>query len=164
MTRSTCPSCGYEAEDQRQPDTEDVYSEACYDCFTQVLARSYCDISYRRVHQMVVDAYTVQHPGRSDRRGATQAIALCLMTLCLFLEEGVDPGEGPRLPKAMADHPVFHSLVPPDLRGLPTAADVLAADASEYQRLVRTWAGRVWQAWGPHHATIRQWLAEGAYR
>jgi Family of unknown function (DUF5946) len=60
---------------------------------------------------------------------------------------------------------VFHHLPPPDLRGLPAAADVLAAkDAAEHERLVRWWAARVWQAWEPHHATVRKWLIDGAYR
>jgi hypothetical protein len=165
VTTSTCPSCGYQTEDTRQPDPDAVYSPACYDCFTQLLARSYSDVTYRRVHQMLVDAYNVQHPDRPDRRGAVQAVAVCLMTLCLFVEDGVDPAQGPRLHKAMADHPVFHHLPPPDLRCLPTAADVVAAkDAVGHERLVRWWAGRVWRAWAPHHATVRKWLVDGAYR
>lgn len=163
MTTSTCPSCGYRAEDPRPSDGR-PYSPACHDRFTELLARSYTDDDYRPVHQLLVDAYHVQHPDRPDRRGATQSVAVCLMTLCLFIEDGVDPTEGPRLHKDMADRPVFHHLPPPDLRGLPTAADILAATGpADYARLVWRWAERVWQAWAPHHATVRSWLAAGAY-
>ncbi|MBN6058524.1 hypothetical protein JYK22_41780, partial [Nonomuraea sp. RK-328] len=89
-------------------------------------------------------------------------MALCLMTLCLFVEDGADPREGPALHKRMmTGRPdYFHRLRPPRLDGLLTAADVLAArDAAEHARLVRAWGRDLWRAWEPHHATIRAWNA-----
>jgi hypothetical protein len=140
-----------------------VRSAACYICFTRLLARSYSDTARRPVHQLLVDAYGAQHPGDGARR-CVQGVALSLMTLCLFLEDGVDPARGPKLHNEMATRPVFHRLDPPVSRGQMTAADVLAAhDADEHRALVREWARQVWRAWAPHHATVRAWLEKGGY-
>lgn len=40
----------------------------------------------------------------------------------------------------------------------PGGADVLvASDADDHERLVRTWGAQVWRAWEPHHAVVRDW-------
>ncbi len=129
--------------------------------YGELLARSYGDPAYRGVHQMVVDAYAAQHAGGTTRR-EVQTVALCLMTLCLFLEEDVDPKAGPLLHKQMAlNRPHFHWLEPPPQEHISTVADVLdAKDAAEHWGAVRLWAGEVWRAWTPHHATIRLWNSQ----
>ncbi len=154
-----CPSCGLAAVDTGGPrPAEHAASAACFDRYGQLLARSYSNAAYRSAHQLVVDAYAAQHAGGTSRR-QVQTVALCLMTLCLFVEDGVDPRNGPRLHQLMVQHrPAFTWLQPPPQRDLLTVADVLgAADAAEHQRLVRDWAHQVWQAWQPHHLTVRQW-------
>jgi len=45
-------------------------------------------------HQLIVDAYAVQHPGGGDRR-AVQSVGIHLMTLAMFIEDGVDQGSAP---------------------------------------------------------------------
>ena len=154
---SACPSCGVTAEDSGDPAPEEhVASAACWAVYGQVLARSYTDPAYRAVHQIAVDAYTAQHAGGTSRR-EVQAVALCLMTLCLFVEDGVDPAMGPALHKRMVAHrPEFSWLAPPRQNHLMTVGDVLtASDADQHCRLVREWGRQVWQAWAPHHATVR---------
>jgi len=110
------------------------------------------------VHQTVVDAYAGQHAGGISRR-EVQSVGLCLMTLCLFVEDGVDPAQGPALHKqTVARRPDFDRLAPPDQRGLLTVVAVLSAhDTKKHRRLVRKWDRQVWQSWTPHHATIRAW-------
>ena len=156
---STCPGCGLSAPDVAGPAPEEhVASAACWAVYGQVLSRSYLDPGYRAVHQVVVDAYAAQHAGGTSRR-EVQTVALCLMTLCLFVEDGVDPAEGPALHKRMVAHrPELAWLQPPTQPGPTTVADVLTAqDAVEHRRLVREWGHQVWRAWAPHHATIRAW-------
>ncbi|MCP2166479.1 DUF5946 family protein [Goodfellowiella coeruleoviolacea] len=165
-TVSTCPGCGLSRPDAGGVGpTERTASAACAERYGELLARSYGIAEYRPVHQIVVDAYAAQHPGGTSRR-EIQRVALCLMTLCLFIEDGADPRDGPVLHKRMvATRPDFHRLDPPAHRGRLTVADVLAADsAAEHTRLVWAWGRDVWQAWAPHHATIRAWnrLALGA--
>jgi Family of unknown function (DUF5946) len=159
---STCPGCGLTAAEAGEPAPEEhSASAACWAVYGQLLARSYTDPDYRAVHQVLVDAYAAQHAGGSSRR-EVQSVSLCLMTLCLFVEDGVDPAQGPALHKEMVAHrPDFTWLAPPDQRGLMTVADVLSArDADEHRRLVREWGREVWRAWAPHHPTIRAWNAQ----
>ncbi|MEV7174605.1 DUF5946 family protein [Streptomyces sp. NPDC093224] len=164
-SRTVCSGCGLSAAATGDvlPDHPKASAE-CFALYTRLLARSYQDPAYRGVHQMVVDAYNTQHPEGTDHR-TVQGVGVCLMTLCLFLEEGVDPGAGPRLHKAMARNPVFAWLRPPPLHGLMTVADIVtAAGPSEHERLVREWCRQIWQAWTPHHHEVRRWIALGGYR
>ncbi len=157
-----CPGCGLITWETGGPaPAELIASPACYRLYGELLARDYSDPNYRRVHQMNVDAYAAQHAGGSSRR-EVQMVGLCLVTLCLFCDHGIDPAEGPALHKQMVAHrPDLTPLAPPPQHGLMTVADVLTArDAAEHERLVRQWACQVWQAWSPHHATIREWNAQ----
>ncbi len=110
---------------------------------------------------MQVDAYAVQHPGEPGRRAA-QSVGIHLMTLCLVLERGGDPHEGPRLHRRMVARPVFAWLEPPQQRGSVTVADVLTTrDASGHVAAAQEWGLSVWQAWADHHGTVRAWLDLG---
>jgi hypothetical protein len=153
------PGCGLTAPDTGGPARAELTaSPTCYRLYGELLARDHSDPDYRRVHQMNVDAYAAQHAGGTSRR-EIQTVGLSLMTLCLFCDHGIDPAEGPALHKQMFDHrPDFTWLAPPPQYGPMTVADVLTAhDAAEHENLVRQWACQVWQAWSPHHATIREW-------
>ncbi|WP_184786309.1 DUF5946 family protein [Phytomonospora endophytica] len=158
----TCPGCGLVTGESAGPvPSERHASPGCWELYETVLARSYGLTGYRPVHQIVVDAYIAQHPLSSTRRQIA-AVALCLMTLCLFVEKNADPRDGAALHKRMvAGRPDFHALPPPPAPGLVTVADVAAArDAEEHRRLVWAWGRAVWAAWEPEHETIRRWNAE----
>jgi len=96
-----CPGCGLvTADGDGDAPIDHVASAVCYRLYGELLARSYSDPNYRPVHQMLVDAYAAQHAGGTSR-GQVQTVALCLMTLCLFIENEIDPAQGPRLHKQM---------------------------------------------------------------
>ncbi|TKS96127.1 hypothetical protein E4U91_35745 [Streptomyces lasalocidi] len=160
-----CVGCGLSAASINAPlPVHPKASAECFALYTHLLARSYQDPAYQHVHQLIVDAYNTQHPEGTDNR-TIQGVGVCLMTLCLFLENGVDPREGPRLHKAMTQNPVFTWLKPPRLHGLMTVADIVTAtDPREHERLLWEWGRQVWQAWAPHHHEIRQWITRGGYR
>lgn len=154
-----CPGCGIPgSEPAGPPPAEHSASATCYGLYGTLLARSYSDPGFRRVHQLIVDAYAAQHAGGTSRR-EIQTVALCLMTLELFMEHDVDPADGPRLHQRMVlNRPPFHWLQPPPQRHLLTVADVLvAADEAEHERLARRWAHEIWEAWAAHRVTIHQW-------
>lgn len=163
MVTSACPGCGLvlpasptEADGPTHPYV--LSSAACWAACGAALARAYEDPVRREVLQVQVDAYAVQHPGAPGRRSA-QSVALHLLTLCLVLERGADPREGPRLHRAMAQRPVWPWLEPPADRGAHTVADVLVApDAVAHVERVRAWGASAWAAWEPHHATVRSWV------
>lgn len=157
-----CPGCGSVAASSgaAPPPTLDA-SAGCWARYGQLLARSYADPHRRGVHQLVVDSYVAQHPVAGGEPKHVRQLALCLMTLQLFVEEGHDVAHGPHLHKRMvANLPPMRALDPPGDRGATTVLDVLAAeDATDHHRLVRAWAREVWQAWDAHHDTVRAWNA-----
>ncbi len=115
-------------------------SPACWARYGEILAREFGDPDYFALHQVTVDTYAAQHPGVAERR-AIQSVGLHLMTLCVVLEDGADPREGPKLHRRMVRRPAFAWLDPPSMDGRLTVADVLPAEnPSEHGRLVRAWA------------------------
>lgn len=162
MSESPCPGCGLELPEVSTPSHRYIgASPACWALFGEVLAREYEDAAYFRVHQLTVDAYAAQHPGRPSRQ-SIRSVALHLATIALVVEQGADPAEGPRLHKRLArgDHPGW--LEPPADMGSITVADVSrASDPDAHEAVVRAWAGSVWRAWSAHHETIRKWTRVG---
>lgn len=154
-----CPGCGLSAVDSGiDPPPRYAASAGCWDRYGVLLARSYGDQAYRTVHQLIVDAYAVQHP-KAESPDQVRQVALCLMSLALFVEDGADVASGPQLHQAMAANlPDVHPLDPPAIDVAMTVDDVLlAGSAAEHERLVREWAGGMWRAWSAHHETIRGW-------
>jgi hypothetical protein len=114
-------------------------------------------------HQLVVDAYAVQHPDGEDPR-AVRSVAIHLMTLCLFIERGADPSLGTTLHRRMVEMPVFHRLVAPIDRGSTTVVDVpVTGTAAAARDAAHAWARSAWSAWSGHHETVRRWLAESGF-
>jgi hypothetical protein len=85
-------------------------------------------------------------------------VALHLTTLCLFVEEGVDPRRGSELHQRMVRRLPVRWLEPPADRGNVTAATVAAMHMpGEYTDAAWLWARETWRAWSAHHATVREW-------
>lgn len=158
---SVCPGCGLVLpvwEGPTHPYT--ASSPACWALYGEVLAREYSDPAYSGVHQITVDAYAVQHPRAPERR-AIQSVAVHLITLCLVLEDGIDPLAGPRLHKQLVSKEPFEWLEPPKPNGTITVADVLRTESlAEHKRMAYAWAQNVWAAWAPHHAIVRAWIEQ----
>jgi hypothetical protein len=133
-------------------------SAACWALYGALLAREYQDAELFSRHQLTVDTYAVQHPGLAGRRSA-QSVGLHLMTLCLVLDRGADPADGPLLHRRLVERPAWEWLEPPRPNGTMTVADVLAAaSVDEHHHLVGKWAADVWEAWRPHHELVRAWV------
>ncbi|HEX2125361.1 MAG TPA: DUF5946 family protein [Thermoleophilaceae bacterium] len=147
---SRCPGCGL-VHPEREGPTHPylVASPGCWAMYGEVLAREYGDPAYFRVHQLTVDTYAVQHPGRRERR-TIQSLGLHLSSLCLVVERGGDPTAGPRFHRRLAGRAGFDWLEPPEPRGRLTVADVRGAgDPGEHAAAVEAWARDVWAAWAP---------------
>lgn len=154
-----CPGCGADLPAAEGPTHSYMESSpACWAAFGEVSARCYEDPERQANLQVQVDAYAVQHPGAPGRLSA-QSVGIHLMTLCLVLERGADPRDGPRLHTRMVERPVFHWLEPPPTRGEITVLEVLTTgDAKTHVEAVNRWGASAWQAWRAHHATVRAWL------
>jgi hypothetical protein len=155
-----CPGCGLRLEASAGPVHPYIgASPACWALYGRVLDRAYSDAACRDVLQVVVDTYACQHPGEPGRRSA-QSVGIHLMTLCMVLEDGADPREGPKLHRRMVARPAFTWLEPPPERGRVTVAALLdAPSAAAYVDAVWAWARESWRAWQPHHDTVRAWIA-----
>jgi len=160
-----CCGCGAIFEDREGPTHRYMESSpGCWAVYGEVLAREYSDPSYAALHRLTVDAYAVQHPGRPSPQ-SKQSVALHLMSLCLVLEDRVEPARATKFLKDAAKHKrAFAWLAPPASVGSLTVKDVYRAEsAMEHQRLVRAWAESAWSAWDPHRATVRRWLGEATF-
>ena len=48
-------------------------SPACWETFSELLAREFADPAYGAVHRHTVDVYAVQHPGEDGRRSGSRS-------------------------------------------------------------------------------------------
>ena len=82
------------------------------------------------------------------------------MTLCMVLEDGADPRDGPKLHRRMVARPVFAWLEPPPERGGVTVASLLGSSTgAAYVDTAWAWARETWRAWQAHHDVVRAWIA-----
>jgi len=130
----------------------------CWVAFGEVLAREYGDPNYYAVHRLSVDAYAVQHPGKPSRQ-SIHSVGAHLIRLCLFLEHELSAEHAnDAMLKATRLKHTFMWLEPPISLGKLTVADVLKAGTAQAHRsAVKAWAQSAWDAWSPHHDTIRMW-------
>lgn len=135
-------------------------SAGCWAIFGEVTARAYGDYRHASGHRFAVDAYAAQHPGVPERR-KLGSVAVHLISLHLALEKGASPDRTMKAMQRAANRSTaFVWLDPPSSLGETTVLDVLAAkEPDEHKERVERWAKSVWDAWSPHHETIRGWAA-----
>lgn len=160
-----CPGCGVVLPETNGPVHRYMTSSAaCWAGYGELLAAQYSSPERMEFHQLVVDAYAVQHPGGAAAV-QVQSVGIHLMTLALFLEDGVDPAQGPQLHGLMLTRPAFGYLVPPTDAGdlawnhVPVRGDHAVAREAAYD-----WGRSAWAAWADHHETVDVWLRDTGLR
>lgn len=155
-----CPGCGLLHAATGLDTAQDLRASGeCAEQYAAAVSCFYSDPSLVPLRQYVVDAYACQHPLAATRRGV-QTTALCLMTLDLVLECGLDVALGPRLHQEMMRERrgAFTALAAPDLRTALTHRHLLTAPSQHTRgERAREWAQSVWDAWTEHHRQVRQW-------
>jgi hypothetical protein len=88
-----------------------------------------------------------------------QSVAVHLISLYLGLDRGYSLERATQgIRQATTDKGAFVWLEPPASLGSVTVMDVhRARDPIEHRECVERWAKSVWEAWAPHHATVRRW-------
>ena len=159
----TCPECGVRLPPVEGPTHAYIGgSPSCWALFGEILAREYSDALRMKVHQLTVDSYAVQHPGRPEPR-SIRSVWGHLASLYWQLDKG-RPGHWARrvIPPVAAQADGLGWLDPPEPRGSITVADVAAAGGpDEHHAIVDRWARDVWAAWSIHHGRIAE-VAERA--
>ena len=137
-------------------------SPGCWAAYGDLSGKEAGDFRYMRFHQITVDAYCAQHPGEPSPQ-AIRSVAVHLVGLHLQLERDL-PSEGlyaarQRVASLGKQEKLDLAwLEAPAEPGKVTVLDVLdAGDPSEHEERVLRWAHTVWEAWSPHHETVRRW-------
>lgn len=154
-----CPGCGLELPEEEGSTHRYLGSSpACWRLFGEVLAREYSDVRYQAFHRLTVDAYAVQHPGQESPQ-TIQSAAVHLISLYMVLEQDWPPQRVTAALQQVAQRKTqFRWMDPPASLGSVTVADVAAAATFEaHEAAVRRWCAAVWEAWAPHHPTVRGW-------
>lgn len=160
-----CFSCGANCLNVDGETHEYMLSSAgCWMMFGEVLAREYEDMRYFRVHQLTVDAYACQHPGKNERR-SINSVAIHLCSLYARLELGIAHRESIQLRKKLSEKQktdsLFQWLEPPENMGALTVEYVWKATTpDEHCKRVQEWAASTWVAWQNHHQPIKNWIHE----
>ena len=163
-----CFGCGARVPDEEGPTHRYLgASPGCWRLYGEVLGREYADYGrFAPVHRLTVDAYAAQHPGTPSPQ-SIGSVAAHLIRLHLQLERGLpyDRANDAMLGISSRSKEDFVWLDPPGNLGDVTVLDVLdAGDPGEHVDRVRGWAASVWEAWAPHHETVRRWASgEGFY-
>ncbi len=157
-----CPDCGAFTSEVDGPTHPYLgASPGCWAVYGEVLDREYEDYTrYAPVHRLGVDAYAAQHPGVPSPQ-AIASVGVHLIRLHLMLERGLRPEKAnAAMQWASRRKRDFVWLDPPSSLGELTVLYVRdARDPEEHIQRVREWARSVWEAWSPHHQTIRRWAA-----
>ncbi len=147
-----------------------VASPECAKIFFELLAFGMEQFG-QSTHQLIVDAYAVQHPrhadiqkklGISPRFIAASIQSPVVHLLGLYAAINNIPSSDV-IGKKVLDHILskgaeFEELMPPDNLGKMMAPDLLKAkNLDEYTTLTWQWAREAWSAWSPHHASIKVW-------
>ena len=151
MPATACSGCGL---------VVDGGTTGCRALFDELLARHFGDVAYFRVHRLMVDTYSLQHP--DTYCVSPKSLAAHLTGLCWLLEHGGSKAVGSEALRRWLDGtPQIEKPAIPSERGRMTVADVQTApDAVAYAQAVEGWATSTWEAYAPLHALAHQWIQE----
>jgi hypothetical protein len=156
MTRTDrCHGCGLEIAGG---------TAGCQALFEALVARDFSDIRYGRMHRMMVDVYSLQHPDRYCASAKSFAAHLTGLSGFMEHEEASRARGSDALQSWLNGDPRISRPTEPRSRGVLTIAHVRAAsDPLAHGRAVEEWARSTWAAYAPLHQQARQWI-EQAYR
>lgn len=130
----------------------------CQALMDELLARDFSDVTYFRVHRLMVDTYALQHPERYC--ASAKSLAAHLTGLCWLVERGGSRAVGSEPLRRWLDGRV--DLDKPEVpapRGDLTIADVRSEpDAESYAAAVDRWARATWEAYASLHGLAHDWI------
>jgi len=131
----------------------------CEALFNELGARDFSDPRYGATHELLVDAYCLQHP--EPYCHSAKSYAAHLTRMCCGLEYGGKREIYAAIPRWMSGPAKIERPETLAQRGTMTITDLRAATTpEEHKRIVRKWAENVWQAYAPQHEMARRWLKD----
>lgn len=135
-------------------------TEGCRAILDEPLARDFSNVLYFRVHRLLMDTYSLQHPDRYC--ASAKSFAAHLTGLCWLVERGGNSAVGSEpLRRWLDGTPRLEKPAIPSFRGRRTIADARAARGPvEHAEAVRAWARSTWESYGELHPLARRWIDE----
>lgn len=147
-----CSECGAQVEGG---------NAGCEALFNELGARDFSDPRYGATHELLVDAYCLQHPQRYC--SSAKSYAAHLTRMCCGIERGGKREIYAAIPRWLSGPAKIERPQTLAERGpitIATIADLRSAQTpEEHAKLVREWAANVWQAYAPQHEIARRWLS-----
>lgn len=150
-----CDGCGLRVEGG---------TAGCQAFFDELIARDFSNALYFRVHRLMVDVYSLQHPARYCKSVKSLAAHLC--GLYGILESDASRAVGDEAFRRWLDGKVdLEKPELPSFRGELTIESVRdASDPGTYARAVERWARSTWDAYAPLHPLARDWYERARLR
>ncbi|MFQ5690901.1 MAG: DUF5946 family protein [Gemmatimonadota bacterium] len=160
MSEEACPSCGLKTENSDGAVHRYLESSpGCWARYGELLASEYENPAFMSAHELTVDAYALQHPGRESPQTISSA-HVHLASLYSYFELGTPVTELHGVKQRVVRYKDgFVWLEPPEDLGAITVVDVLESEtAAEHCAAVRRWAKYVFGQWQRHHRSIARIL------
>ncbi|TKS96126.1 DUF5946 family protein [Streptomyces lasalocidi] len=140
-------------------------SPGCWQWYGELLSEWLTPAAPLELRMLHVDCFAAQHPaGAENDRRQNQSVAVHLTALCLFHEYGIAADRIPYYRKRTSQAvlprlglPDWPHLREPDFSGTITVSDLYHDRRTGETRLGVAWPRDCWQAWAPHHSTVRRW-------
>lgn len=149
--QSRCEGCGLEVEGG---------TAGCRALFDELTARDWAQPVSYRIHRMLVDAYSLQHPEPFCH--SAKSLAAHLTGLCVAFEHNSHPHVLKAVNRWLSGNAPVRKPELPGERGAMTVGEVHAAAKQgdvAYSAAVQRWARCAWEAYAALHAPARAWVA-----
>jgi hypothetical protein len=131
--------------------------DGCQAEFDRLNALAWTSPARAGVHNLVVDAYAMQHPEEYGK--SPKSYIAHLTALAFAAEHAGDPRDYWKIARALEGRVTLDKPPLITSRGAMTIADVgAAASDQEHQERVHLWGRAVWDAYRDQHTLARQWL------
>lgn len=132
---------------------------ACWQMYTELLAKEFSDPDYFKAHRITVDSYCSQHIGDQNDRRSRQSANLHLIALYLIFERQANQNEvltflkkTTEIKRDWRDWPAIVQRKKPHWL---TVKDIIKAeDAPSHITLVNEWGRSIWNAYADSHEEI----------
>lgn len=142
-----CPACGAPLGGRA----------GCQAEFDRLSALAWTSPARGSVHNLVVDAYAMQHPEEYGK--SAKSYIAHLTALCFAAEHADDARDYWKIARALDGKLTLEKPALIASRGAVTIADVAAAASDdEHQDRVRAWGHAVWEAYRSQQPLARHWL------
>ena len=149
LNREPCPSCGARLGGRA----------GCQRAFEELQALSSTNPNRAAVHNLLVDAFAMQHTEEYGR--SAKSYIAHLTALCCSIENPGDQKLYWGIPRWLDGPARLPRPVDISARGSMTIAAAQASSSdADYADVVRRWAWEVWIAYAGQQQTARQWLQE----